>query len=102
VGRVRHPVPARGPVRPPDRFWLVASFSVNEVCVHPPGFDEDAVAPPDTDTLLRWQAGRPARPGPGPEGGHDEGDRCPLGHPRTGRWGTLNPFSGIQPARAVR
>lgn len=87
--------------RSPNRFWLVASFSGNEVGVHPPGFEEDAVVAADTDTLMRWHAGR-----------HGLAQAQKAGTMRvTGarwairelaRWGTLNPFAGVQPAHAAQ
>jgi hypothetical protein len=87
--------------RPPNRFWLVASFSGNEVCVHSPGFDEDAVAVADTDTLMRWQAGRHGLAQAQKEGTMKvTGARWAIRE--LARWGTLNPFASIQPAHGAR
>ena len=87
--------------RPPSRFWIVASLSGNEVCVHPPGFDEHAVVTADTSTLLRWQAGRH---------GLAQAQKAGTMTVTGARWavrelarcGTLNPFAGIQPAHAAQ
>jgi DNA-binding HxlR family transcriptional regulator len=35
----------------PERYWLVCDQTGNEVCVHPPGFTEDAVMVTDTGWL---------------------------------------------------
>lgn len=87
--------------RAPNRFWLVASSSGNEVCVHPPGFDEHAVVTTDTDALMRWQAGQHTLAQAQKSGAMTvTGARWATRE--LARWGTLSPFAGIQPAYLAR
>jgi hypothetical protein len=39
------------------RFWIVARREEAEVCVKPPGFDEDLVVTTDSEWLAKWQTG---------------------------------------------
>jgi hypothetical protein len=88
-----HPHPA------PNRFWLVAAVDEREVCVHDPGFGDDAVVAADPATLVRWVSGRLSV-------GHAKqaGTMTVTGAPWTVRmldgWGRLSPFAGIAPAHA--
>ncbi|WP_328466196.1 helix-turn-helix transcriptional regulator [Actinoplanes sp. NBC_00393] len=71
--------------RPPNRFWLVLSRTGNEVCAHPPGFDEDGQVITDTAGVVRWYAGETAL-------------RGRITAPRWLRaslsaWGHLNPYA---------
>jgi DNA-binding HxlR family transcriptional regulator len=43
-----------GPAR---RLWVVAHPPRSEVCVKPPGFDEDLVVRTDSESLAKWQMG---------------------------------------------
>jgi hypothetical protein len=87
--------------RAPNRFWLVASSSGNEVCVHPPGFDEHAVVTTDTDALMRWQAGQQTLAQAQKSGAMTvTGARWATRE--LARWDTLSPFAGIQPAHLAR
>jgi DNA-binding HxlR family transcriptional regulator len=43
--------------RPYDRFWVVMQRPEPEVCVKPPGYDEDLVVTTVSDWLLRWHHG---------------------------------------------
>jgi DNA-binding HxlR family transcriptional regulator len=43
--------------RPYDRFWLVMQRPEPEVCVKPPGYDEDLVVTTVSEWLLRWHLG---------------------------------------------
>jgi DNA-binding HxlR family transcriptional regulator len=87
--------------RAPNRFWLIASFSGNEVCVHPPGFDEHAVVTTDTNTLMRWQGGQYSLAQAQKSGAMNvTGVRWAIRE--LARWGTLSPFAGIQPVRVGR
>jgi DNA-binding HxlR family transcriptional regulator len=81
----------------PNRYWLVVGAGDREVCVHDPGFGDDAVVEADTAALVGWITGR-----------------LPLGHAQragtmsvTGPrwavrmlagWGRLSPFADIGPA----
>ena len=40
------------------RFWVVLAPPDSEVCVKPPGFDEDLVVRTDSETLAKWHMGR--------------------------------------------
>jgi DNA-binding HxlR family transcriptional regulator len=40
------------------RFWVVLAPSENEVCVRPPGFDEDLVVRTSSEWLAKWHMGR--------------------------------------------
>ena len=52
---VRFDVPAHPP---PNRYWLVLGAGEREVCVHDPGFGDDAVVTTDVATLVAWHCGR--------------------------------------------
>ena len=41
----------------PQRFWVFAQRPRSEVCVKPPGFDEDLVVRTDSESLAKWQMG---------------------------------------------
>jgi hypothetical protein len=41
-----------------QRLWVVAKPPKPEVCVKPPGFDEDLVVRSDCESLARWQLGQ--------------------------------------------
>jgi DNA-binding HxlR family transcriptional regulator len=41
----------------PQRFWVIAQRPRAEVCVKPPGFDEDLVVRTDSESLTKWQLG---------------------------------------------
>jgi len=41
----------------PSRYWVVATRRGNEVCVRPPGFDEDGIVTTDAQWLVRWHNG---------------------------------------------
>ena len=43
--------------RPYHRFWLVMQRPLPEVCVKPPGFDEDLVVTTVSEWLLHWHLG---------------------------------------------
>ena len=44
--------------RRPNRYWLVVAAGEREVCVHDPGFGDDAVVTSDVATLVAWHCGR--------------------------------------------
>jgi DNA-binding HxlR family transcriptional regulator len=85
--------------RPRDRFWLLLSREAVELCVRPPGLDEDLVVTTDTETLVRVHMGRLAL---------REAERTGCwrieGPPDLVRafpsWGGLSHFSDVEPARA--
>lgn len=83
----------------PNRFWLVVGRGEREVCVHDPGFGDDAVVACDPATLVRWITGRL------PLGqAQRAGALTVSGAPWTVRmlagWGLLSPFAGVAPAHA--
>jgi DNA-binding HxlR family transcriptional regulator len=43
---------------PRHRFWIVARRPKAEVCVKPPGFDDDVIVTTDSETLAFWHMGR--------------------------------------------
>ena len=47
----------RDAARPYNRFWLVMQRPKPEVCVKPPGYDEDLVVTTITEWLLHWHLG---------------------------------------------
>jgi DNA-binding HxlR family transcriptional regulator len=85
------------PHQPPNRYWLVASPSEREVCVHDPGFGDDAVVCTDPATLVGWVTGRQSI-------GHAQraGSMTVTGPPWTVRmldgWGRLSPFAAVSAA----
>ena len=85
--------------RLPNRFWLVVGPGEREVCVHDPGFGDDAVVACDPATLVGWISGRLSV-------GHAQraGAMTVVGPPWTVRmlagWGRLSPFAGVVPALA--
>jgi DNA-binding HxlR family transcriptional regulator len=40
------------------RFWVVLAPEASEVCVKPPGFDEDLVVTTSSEWLAKWRMGR--------------------------------------------
>jgi len=52
---VRFDVPAHPP---PNRYWPVLGAGEREVCVHDPGWGDDAVVTSDAATLVAWHCGR--------------------------------------------
>jgi len=82
----------------PNRYWLVAGRGEREVCVHDPGFGDDAVVAADTATLVAWITGRL------PVGqAQRTGTMTITGAPWTvrmlGEWGRLSPFADVAPVR---
>ena len=43
---------------PKHRFWLLIERPRPEVCVKPPGYDEDLILTSDTEWLAKWHMGR--------------------------------------------
>ncbi|WP_336212305.1 helix-turn-helix domain-containing protein [Nonomuraea sp. LPB2021202275-12-8] len=80
----------------PDRYWLVATDKGNEVCVKPPGFEEDGVVTADAEWLMRWHTGAVSLASAQLAGG-----MTVTGPPwldRTlGVWGRLSPFARVRP-----
>jgi DNA-binding HxlR family transcriptional regulator len=80
-----------------SRYWLVCTRTGNEVCVHPPGFPEDAVVITDNVWLLRWHGGAVTLPQAQRAGGMTvDGSRWVIRE--LTRWGRLSPFADIRPA----
>jgi DNA-binding HxlR family transcriptional regulator len=85
--------------RAPDRFWLLLDRLGNEVCVQPPGFPEDGVVNTDTSSLIRWYAGQLSL-GAAQEAGGMTVAAPPWLERELDRWGRLNLFGAIEPARS--
>jgi DNA-binding HxlR family transcriptional regulator len=78
----------------PNRYWLVASRTGNEVCVEPPGYPDDGVVTSDTASLVRWYAGQLTL------GAAQRAGGMTVVAPRwlereLARWGRLSPYTGI-------
>jgi len=43
---------------PKHRFWLLIEPPRPEVCIKPPGYDEDLILTSDTESLAKWHMGR--------------------------------------------
>src|SRR4051812_21839697 len=84
--------------RTPDRFWLLLDRTGNEVCVQPPGFPDDGVVTADTSSLVRWCSGQLTLADALAGGGMTVA-ACPWLERELARWGALNPYGGIEPAR---
>lgn len=81
----------------PGRFWVVLDRTGNEVCVKPPGPDDDLVITTDTRSLIAWHSGRISlsevrRSGQMRVDGPPELVRA------FPRWGGLSPFAHVAPA----
>ena len=85
--------------RPRDRFWLLLARDDVELCVRPPGLDEDLVVSTDAATLLAVHMGRLAL-----SDAERQGRWRMEGPPDLMRafptWGGLSPFADVEPARA--
>jgi DNA-binding HxlR family transcriptional regulator len=81
----------------PDRYWVLLTRQQSEVCMQPPGFDEDLVMTGGTEALVRWHTGRA-----GLAALRRSGQLTLTGSPSLtrefARWGGLSPFAGIAPA----
>ena len=81
-----------------SRFWLLLDPTGNEVCVESPGFPEDGVVISDTSSLVRWSAGQLTLEAALEAGGMTVA-APPWLEKELSRWGRLNRFGGLQPAR---
>jgi DNA-binding HxlR family transcriptional regulator len=81
-----------------DRFWVVADGTGAEVCTELPGHTEDGVVVTSTGPLIRWYAGDLTI-----SGARVKGLMTVVAPPwlerELERWGRLNPYAGIAPAR---
>jgi DNA-binding HxlR family transcriptional regulator len=85
--------------RPRDRFWLLLARREVELCVRPPGLDEDLVITTDTETLVRVHMGRvDLRQAERDERWRTEGPPDLVRAFPT--WGGLSPFASVAGARA--
>jgi hypothetical protein len=84
--------------RTSDHFWLLLDRLGNEVCGEPPGFPEDGLVSADNSSLIRWSAGQLAL-GAAREGGGMTVAAPPWLERELDRWGRLNDFGAIEPAR---
>lgn len=85
----------------PDRYWLVLSKQGNEVCIRPPGFDEDGQLLTDAAWLYRWHCGHVSLAHAERAGGVTVTAPTWL-HRALANWGTLSPFAGITPTPSTR
>jgi DNA-binding HxlR family transcriptional regulator len=84
--------------RRPDRYWLLLGRSERDVCVHDPGFGDDAVVTTDSATLVRWHTGR-IGVGQAQRAGTMQVSGPLWMHRMLDAWGRLSPFAGVAPAR---
>jgi DNA-binding HxlR family transcriptional regulator len=83
-----------------DRYWVLAGVHGNEVCVTPPGFDEDGTVRTDPTWLYRWHCGHVSLAKAERAGGMIVTGPRWL-HRLLADWGRLSPFDGIIPVNAV-
>jgi DNA-binding HxlR family transcriptional regulator len=83
------------------RLWLVLGSEGNEVCVDPPGHQEDGVVVADTSSVVRWYAGETTLAA-AQEAGDVRVTAPPWLERELARWGRLSPFAGVAPALAGR
>jgi DNA-binding HxlR family transcriptional regulator len=89
---VRFDVPAHPP---PNRYWLVLGAGEREVCVHDPGFGDDAVVTTDVTTLVAWHCGRLSL-GQAQRAGMQV-VATPADERMLDAWGRLSPFAEVTP-----
>ena len=82
---------------PKQRFWLLVQSPDPEVCMKPPGFDEDMLLSCDSEALARWHMGELSL------GQAMHAGRIEIEAPRHlvrefSEWGGVSPFAGVQPA----
>lgn len=82
----------------PNRYWLVLAMTGNEVCVQPPGFDEDGIITTDANWLIRWYSGAVTLADARRAEAITVAAPPWLARALAG-WGRLSPFAGIRPAR---
>ena len=78
----------------PSRYWVVATRRGNEVCVRPPGFDEDGIVTTDAHWLVRWHTGT-ASLGAAQKAGGMTVIASPWLIRTLDEWGRLSPFADI-------
>ncbi len=81
---------------PKQRFWLLVQRPEPEVCMKPPGYDEDLVVTSDTEAVAKWYMGRMSL------GQAMKARRIEIEGPRHlvrefGTWGGQSPFAPIEP-----
>lgn len=84
---------------PKRRFWMILQRPEAEVCLKPPGFDEDLVVSGDVETLTKWHMGWTSLDEAGRTGRlRIEG---PVDLVRAfPSWNWLSRFADVRPARA--
>jgi len=86
--------------RPKDHFWLVLEPDEVELCVKPPGFDEDVVVTTDLHVLTRVHMGRLSMADALREGSWTvDGPRDLVRAFPT--WGGISPFADVHPVRSL-
>ncbi len=86
--------------RRPGRYWLVLGKTGNEVCVQPPGFDEDGIVETNASWLIRWHMGRTTL------AKAQRAEGMTVTAPRwlrseLARYGRLSPFAEVESARVA-
>ncbi|HLZ36753.1 MAG TPA: hypothetical protein VKP64_03130 [Mycobacteriales bacterium] len=81
----------------PRRYWLVLTRDDSEVCVTPPGYDEDLVVTTDTRWLTAWHMGWVPL-GVAQRTGHLVVEGPPAMVRTFREWGRSSPFAGVRPA----
>jgi hypothetical protein len=79
------------------RFWLLVQRPEAEVCLKPPGYDEDLIVTSDTESLARFHMGEL------PLGRAMRAGKIEIEGPRDlvrefAGWGGVSPFAAVQPA----
>jgi hypothetical protein len=82
---------------PPNRYWLVLAAGEREVCVHDPGFGDDAVVTSDVATLVAWHCGRLTLGQAQRAGMHVAA--TPADERMLDAWGRRSPFAGVDAVR---
>ena len=85
---------------PKHNFWLLVQRPAPEVCIKPPGFEEDLIVKSDTDSVARWYMGRFSL------GQAMRARRITIQGPRHlvrefSSWGGQSPFAAVPPARTA-
>jgi DNA-binding HxlR family transcriptional regulator len=84
----------------PARFWVIAQRPQPEVCVKPPGFEEDLVVRTDSASLAKWQLGWVSL-GSAQRHGLIEVDGPVHLQRKLARWAARHQFADIRPARGA-
>ena len=87
-------------LRRPNRFWLVLERGTGEVCVKPPGFDEDVVVSADPEWFAKWHMGWVSW-AEVLQDGRIQVEGPPKLARLVPRWVPVSRFAGVRPAATV-